>query len=142
MRILLQPLALATGLGWLASLAVAAEMATSDKALPPAPPLPALKAIRLEPASITLEDARDARRVLVIGERTDGGHIDLTGDARWTTASETLRIGTNGRSGPGTLRRLLRLDQADLRWVLGIASPLHRRLDGNGCQGRQRLGGR
>ena len=108
MRILLQPFALATGLGWLASMAVAAEMATSDKVLPPAPPLPALRSIRLEPSSLSLEDARDARRVLVIGERSDGGRIDLTGDAQWTASAETLRVSTNGiisglKTGEGTV---------------------------------------
>ena len=108
MRILPQPFALASGLGLLVSMAVAAEVATSDKVLPTAPPLPPLKGLRLEPAHLTLEDARDARRVLVIGERTDGGQIDLTSDARWTTASETLRVTTNGlvsgsKTGEGTV---------------------------------------
>lgn len=108
MRILLPPLALATGLGWLASMAVAAGSAAPEKTLPPAPPLPAIRSIRLEPASLTLEDARDARRVLVIGERADGGRIDLTSDARWTTGAATLRVTTNGvvsgvQAGDGTV---------------------------------------
>ncbi len=50
-----------------------------DKVVPPKPPLPAVRSLRLEPATLTLEDARDSRKVLVFGERTDGGEVDLTG---------------------------------------------------------------
>lgn len=95
MRILLPSLAAAAGLGWLTAIATAAD-AASDKVLPPVPPLPEVRALRLEPATLTLEDARDRRRVLVIGERSDGGTIDLTGDARWTSGSETVQVATNG----------------------------------------------
>jgi hypothetical protein len=54
---------------------------------PPRPPLPAIKAIELQPAAITIEDARDARRVLVWGITESGERIDLTGVATLTANS-------------------------------------------------------
>jgi hypothetical protein len=107
MRSLIQPSALFVGICALATRALAVEPA-SDKVVPPAPPVPALRSLRLEPATLTLEDARDARRVLVIGERADGGTLDLTGDARWTAGSDVLQVGAQGlitgvKAGQGTV---------------------------------------
>src|SRR5206468_5614237 len=46
---------------------------------------PAIKALRLEPSSVVLKDARDERRVLVLG-KTDGDKwIDLTSEAKLRT---------------------------------------------------------
>jgi len=48
---------------------LSANVAQSDKAaLPPKPPLPAIKALSMQPASLTLQDGRDIQRVLVWGE--------------------------------------------------------------------------
>ncbi len=67
-----------------------------DKVVPPKPPLPAVRSLRLEPATLTLEDARDSRKVLVFGERTDGGEVDLTGEATLTAGSATVRVEPDG----------------------------------------------
>ncbi len=67
-----------------------------DKVVPPKPPLPAVRSLRLEPATLTLEDARDSRKVLVFGERTDGGEVDLTGEAKLTAGSATVMIEPDG----------------------------------------------
>jgi len=67
-----------------------------DKVVPPKPPLPAVRSLRLEPATLTLEDARDSRKVLVFGERTDGGEVDLTGEAKLTAGSATVNVGPDG----------------------------------------------
>lgn len=80
----------------LAVVATAAEAPAGDKPIPPAPPLPALKSIRLEPSALTLDDARDARRVLVVGERSDGGVLDLTGEARWVAGSDAVAVDARG----------------------------------------------
>ncbi|MFM7213471.1 MAG: hypothetical protein ACKO3H_01165, partial [Verrucomicrobiota bacterium] len=58
-----------------------APTAASDKAIPAKPALPSLKGLRLEPASVSLGHSRDARKVLVLGERKDGGIVDLTSEA-------------------------------------------------------------
>jgi len=64
-------------LSWLGCFAAATAAATAlgaaagagDKVIPPEPALPALKSIRLEPASLLLEDARDATRGRAMGRR-------------------------------------------------------------------------
>ncbi len=87
-----------TGLALLVALAlplVAADKA-SDKVIPAKPPLPAIKALRLEPATLTLDDLRDARKVLVLGERTDGGVIDLTAEAHLTPDSAGVIVDAEG----------------------------------------------
>lgn len=91
-------------MSWLGSLVAATAAATAlgaaagagDKVIPPEPPLPSLKSIRLEPSSLLLEDARDARRVLVLGERTDGGWVDLTGVARWKVSGDGVAVDGRG----------------------------------------------
>ncbi len=67
-----------------------------DKVVPPKPPLPAVRSLRLEPAMLTLEDARDSRKVLVFGGRTDGGEVDLTGEAKLTAGSATVMVEPDG----------------------------------------------
>jgi len=73
-----------------------AAPAGSDKVVPAPPALPAITGLRLEPASLTLEDARDARTVLVIGQRADGGEMDLTGEALWKPDSDAVVVGEDG----------------------------------------------
>ena len=67
-----------------------------DTALPPKPPLPEIKSLILEPSQLRLDDARDARRVLVLGQRSDGGVVDLTGEAQFKAAAQSLSIDAEG----------------------------------------------
>jgi len=75
----------------------------SDKVIPPKPPLPSLKSIRLEPSSLTLTDARDARKVLVLGERSEGGVIDLTSEATFKADSEIVSLQEDNFIGARTV---------------------------------------
>ncbi len=68
----------------------------NDKVIPPKPPLPAFKSLRLEPANLTLTDGRDSRRVLVLGEHPDGGVVDLTAEAKWKADSAGVEIDGDG----------------------------------------------
>jgi len=58
--------------------------------------LPEIKSLILEPSQLRLEDARDARRVLVLGQRSDGGVVDLTGEAQFKAAAQSLSIDAEG----------------------------------------------
>ncbi len=73
--------------------ALAKSASHPDQVIPPPPPLPDIQSLRLEPASLTLSDARDARKVLVFGERADGGVVDLTGTATLTSTSTNVVVG-------------------------------------------------
>src|SRR5436190_24051046 len=70
---------LAFGIAATAWSAGAGNMSSSNKTpeLKP-PPLPPLRALKVEPGDLTLEDGLDARRVLVWGETDAKGRIDLT----------------------------------------------------------------
>jgi len=72
----------------------AAEM--PGMAPPPAPPLPAVRALRLIPPSLTLLNGRDERRVLVLGETESGKTIDLTASAVFKTDSKAIEVGSSG----------------------------------------------
>src|SRR5437868_5440461 len=65
-----------------------AEMSSTNLV---APPLPVIRSIELQPAQLTLKDARDERRVLVLG-KTDNGTIDLTSLASFKTGSPAVEI--------------------------------------------------
>ncbi|PYK61686.1 MAG: hypothetical protein DME21_08460 [Verrucomicrobia bacterium] len=59
----------------------AAEGAASNKnAPPPRPALPPLRSLKVEPPSLTLDDGRDERRVLVFGETAPGQRFDQRRD--------------------------------------------------------------
>src|SRR5688500_8897925 len=58
-----------------------ASGATAPEALPPAPPLPVVTSLVLEPATLMLQTGRDERRVLVWGITEDNKRIDVTGSA-------------------------------------------------------------
>ena len=71
----------------LASLALAAtgqarEAASDGMGVPPAPPVPAINRLELQPATLTLTDGRDARQVLVWGVTADGQRFDLSESAK------------------------------------------------------------
>jgi len=78
-------------------LLLAAEKAEkSGAAPPPAPPLPAIQSLRLEPASLTLRDARDERRVLVLGVIDGGKTVDLTAQATFKAEGDSVEVGEQG----------------------------------------------
>ena len=58
----------------------------------PRPELPPIVGLELQPASLTLEDGRDARRVLVWGKTEDGERIDLTSEAKFWSGSEVVEV--------------------------------------------------
>ncbi len=70
----------------------------------PAPPAklstPIIRALRLEPASLTFFNGRDQRRVLVSGETATGEKFDLTSEAKFTADSPIVEIGENGLLKP------------------------------------------
>lgn len=75
---------------------------SSSSASVPAPPLPTIRSLRVEPSSLTLNDARDQRRVLVFGVTDGDQRIDLTAQATFKTKSSAVEIGTDGYIKPIT----------------------------------------
>lgn len=62
--------------------------------LPIAPPLPAIERLELQPASLTLQDGRDSRQVLVWGITKDGRRFDMTDQAEFgVKQADRLEIG-------------------------------------------------
>ena len=74
--------------------ALAADKASLAAA--PAPSLPAILSLRLEPASLTLRDARDERRVLVFGVAEGGRTVDLTADAALKVEGDCVEVAEQG----------------------------------------------
>jgi Protein of unknown function (DUF1553)/Protein of unknown function (DUF1549) len=74
----------------------AATVKPAETAPPPAPPPPAVRALKILPDSLRLIHARDARKVLVLGERTDGGWVDLTAEATVKPASDAVSVDADG----------------------------------------------
>src|SRR6185295_4407054 len=68
----------------------------SKTALPDKPALPVIRSLKLEPASLNLEDGRDERRVLVWGEAAGGQRFDLTGEATLKCDSSAIEIDKTG----------------------------------------------
>ena len=68
----------------------------SDKPMPAAPPLPAIRSLRLEPARLSLLDGRDSRKVLVLGQTPDGSWIDLGSEAVLKPESADLAVDAEG----------------------------------------------
>jgi len=68
----------------------------SDKPIPPAPPQPAIRALRLEPAKLTLLDGRDSRKVLVLGQTTGGSWIDVGPGAVLKPESTEVAVDAEG----------------------------------------------
>lgn len=65
----------------------------AEKVIPPPPALPAITGLQVQPAELVLDDARDARTLLVSGTRSDGGTVDLTGEAVFKADSGFLSVG-------------------------------------------------
>src|SRR5882672_10271060 len=73
-----------------------ATASSSNPAQAKPPPLPAVRKIRLEPPQITLQDGRDTRRVLVLGETDSKGTVDLTARAVFKSDSPVIEIDAQG----------------------------------------------
>ena len=73
--------------------------ASSDKEVP-APALPAIRDLKLEPASLTLLNSRDERRVVVLGRTEDNQLVDLTALAKFTTGAGCVEILESGYLRP------------------------------------------
>jgi hypothetical protein len=78
-------------LTWLATPAVA-KRAESGEMGPARPPLPAIASLELQPASLTLSDARDDQQVLVWGVTKAGERFDLTSEARFAPATPNVEV--------------------------------------------------
>src|SRR5437762_4036347 len=75
----------------------AGEGAGSNKnAPPPRPALPPIRSLKVEPPSLTLDDGRDERRVLVFGETAPGQRFDVTDEAVLKTESPNIEIDKAG----------------------------------------------
>jgi Protein of unknown function (DUF1549)/Protein of unknown function (DUF1553) len=79
------------------SAAPAAKNASKDE---PPPPMPAIRALKLEPAALTLKDGRDERRVLVFGVTEGDKVIDLTSQAVFKTGKGAIEIDAQGYIHP------------------------------------------
>ena len=62
---------------------------------PARPPLPEIQSIQLEPGSLTLDDHRDARQVLVWGIGKDGQKFDLSDEAKFESDSPAVTVDTD-----------------------------------------------
>src|SRR3954453_22050503 len=62
----------------------------------PKAPLPEAAKLVFEPASLTLEDGRDERRVIVWGVSKDGGKFDLSSEAKFSEDSPAIEISADG----------------------------------------------
>ena len=90
---------LAVVLGLVSSASIRAEKAP-DRVIPPKPALPAIKRLVLEPESLVLQDLRDARGILVAGERADGTRIDLTAEATFQLSGNIVKLDDNHQFHP------------------------------------------
>ena len=83
--------------------------AGEDQPVPEPPPLPTITRLRLEPDRLTLLHARDGRKVLVLGETSTGGVVDLGDQARMEPGSDAVAVEADGyltgrRTGEVTVR--------------------------------------
>jgi hypothetical protein len=76
----------------LPQLRAAPGAAAGKSAPPPRPALPPIRSLKVEPASVTLDDGRDVRSVLVFGETASGQRFDLTSDAVLKSESSEVEI--------------------------------------------------
>jgi len=91
---LLAALALCAAPAWAAKPATTADVAIAK------PPLPPIEKLQLEPPSLTLENALDARLVIVWGLTKDGQKFDLTDDSTLKAESNNIAIGADRYINP------------------------------------------
>src|SRR5690348_10413060 len=60
------------------------------------PALPHVTSLQVQPSSLTLNDARDARSIVVTGKTAAGYSIDLSGVATVKPAQPIVRVGKDG----------------------------------------------
>ncbi len=75
----------------------------------PSVDIPEIKALKTHPESLTLEHARDGRRVLVSGQTKDGKWVDVTSSAVLKPTSEGVKVLEDGyifpnSVGPATIK--------------------------------------
>lgn len=86
-------------LAMLSGLAVSMTSLTrahAEEANPKKPALPPIVALKVQPAALTLLDARDARSVIVTGQSQAGYAVDLSPVAKLKAGSDLIRIDANG----------------------------------------------
>src|SRR5262245_550426 len=66
------------------------------EAPPPAPPLPPISSLQVEPPALMLNGGRDVRRFLVTGRTADGRRIDLTRQATLEAKGEEVTLDAAG----------------------------------------------
>lgn len=76
---------------WVVSM-TAHAISPAKESAPEQPPLPPIQSLAIEPASLTLVDGRDERRVLVWGKTAEGDLVDVTGAATLRSSSATVEI--------------------------------------------------
>src|SRR5580765_141091 len=88
----------------LAGVALAASVRAAAPAgntpAPPPPPLPAIRSLKLEPASLQIQNAYDERRVLVLGVTENKQVIDLTAQATFKPADARVEVDAQGYLHP------------------------------------------
>jgi hypothetical protein len=70
----------------------AAGSSQRKEVAPPKPANPTIESLVIEPSSLTLEDGRDERRVLVWGKTASGEKIDLTTEVKFRSESPAIEI--------------------------------------------------
>lgn len=85
---------------WVSTSLAASAGAKSDRPAPP--PLPAIRSLQLQPASIVFKHGRDERRVLVTGIAEDGGMVDLTSGAVLESGAGCVEVADGGWLRPTT----------------------------------------
>jgi hypothetical protein len=92
---------LTLSLAWLGLVPMGTGTVTSPKApeLKP-PPLPPIRALKLEPGSLVLENGYDAHKVLVLGETDARKSLDLTGQAVFKSDTAAVEIDADGYVHP------------------------------------------
>ncbi len=78
------------------ALLFSAGMSRADEPTPKKPAIPAISALVVQPAALTLEDARDSRSVIVTGRTQAGYMVDLSPIAKLRAGSDLIRVGTDG----------------------------------------------
>jgi hypothetical protein len=71
-------------------------MAWGDDPRVPAPSLPAIAKLEIEPPRLVLNGARDSRRVLVTGVTADGQRFDLTRQASFESGGTQVEVAPDG----------------------------------------------
>lgn len=116
----------------LSTITARAEKAASTQAPPPAPPLPTIRALKLLPEALTLTDARDERRVLVLGVIEGDKTIDLTAVAKFSSDADCVEIGADGYLRPksrGSAELVVKAGGQEAKLPVKVAGAEARKVD-------------